>query len=178
MEEELTLPKLPTVSWDSETQTFSNTRKRGRDGAPTAPTFNNSSDPAVFSSDDDPHLENYTEGRHRKKRYVGTWFEQHPTSSDSTFSEAPQPLPKTKRTFRRQLDSGVWMGSDPSSVNMEDDRYSVDLEDTAELMLPHETRGPLLKHARPIPPISPLEQAARDQIQKALDKGDLTVDLS
>ncbi|KAI1765718.1 hypothetical protein GGR53DRAFT_248717 [Hypoxylon sp. FL1150] len=170
MEDELTLPKLPTVSWDSETQTFSNTRKRGRDGAPTTPAFNNSSDPAVFSSDDDPHLENYTQGRHHKKRYIGTWFQQHPASSDSTFSEAPQPLPKTKRTFRRQLDSGVWMGSD-FSVDMEDDT-------TADTELPAEPRLPQLRHARSVPVISPLEQVARDKIQRALEDGVPTVDLS
>ncbi|CAK7198813.1 hypothetical protein SEUCBS139899_001480 [Sporothrix eucalyptigena] len=57
--------------------------------------LNNSSDPAVFSSDDDPALDNYAPpdptganpgGRLRKKkRYVGAWFAQHPESTDSTF---------------------------------------------------------------------------------------------
>ncbi|CAK7228261.1 hypothetical protein SBRCBS47491_006847 [Sporothrix bragantina] len=58
--------------------------------------MNNSSDPAVFSSDDDPALDNYAPpdptgastggGRLRKKkRYVGAWFAQHPESTDSTF---------------------------------------------------------------------------------------------
>ncbi|KAI1778929.1 hypothetical protein F4818DRAFT_234044 [Hypoxylon cercidicola] len=170
MEEELTLPKLPAVSWDSETQTFSNTRKRARDGIPSALSFNNSSDPAVFSSDDDPHLENYTQGRHRKRRYVGSLFQQHPASSDSTFSEAPRPLPKAKRTFARQLDSGVWMGSD-NSVDTEDDAVS-------EIKIPTESRLSQLKHARPIPVISPIEQAARDKIQNAIEDGIPTVDLS
>lgn len=55
--------------------------------------FNNSSDPAVFSSDDDPALDNYvpydsnsgsaTSQFRRKNRYVGSWFAQHPQSSDS-----------------------------------------------------------------------------------------------
>ncbi len=54
--------------------------------------LSNSSDPAVFSSDDDPALDNYapeaTAGRSRKKkRYVGAWFAQHPASADSTFDE-------------------------------------------------------------------------------------------
>ncbi|XXH02331.1 hypothetical protein Hte_008704 [Hypoxylon texense] len=170
MEEELTLPKLPTVSWDSETQSFTNTRKRARDGVSATPAFNNSSDPAIFSSDDDPQLENYTQGRRRKRRYVGSWFQQHPTSSDSTFSEAPRPLPKANRTFARQLDSGVWMGSD-SSVDAEDDAV-------AEIKAPTEPKLPQLRHARPIPVISPIEQAARDKIQMAVEDGVPTVDLS
>ncbi|KAI0172893.1 hypothetical protein GGR52DRAFT_580523 [Hypoxylon sp. FL1284] len=169
MEDELTLPKLPAVSWDSETQTFTNRRKRGRGGTLT-PAFNNSSDPAVFSSDDDPHVDNYTQGRHRKKRYVGSWFQQHPVSSDSTFSEAPQPLPKPKRILERQLDSGVWMGSD-GSVDTEDDVVE-------RIKTPTEPRLPQLRHARPVPVVSPIEQAARDKIQRAIDDGIPAVDLS
>jgi hypothetical protein len=59
--------------------------------------LNNSSDPAVFSSDDDPALDNYAlpdptgtgDGSRvrKKKRYVGAWFAQHPASTDSTFDE-------------------------------------------------------------------------------------------
>ncbi|KAL7621490.1 hypothetical protein AAE478_008813 [Parahypoxylon ruwenzoriense] len=170
MAEEPTLPKLPAVSWNFETQTFTNTRKRARDGASAQPLFNNSSDPAVFSSDDDPHIENYTQGRHRKKRYVGSWFQQHPTSSDSTFSEAVRPLPKTKkRTFERQFDSGVWMGSDSS----------VDIEDGATHMnIPAESKLPQLRHARPMAPLSPRESAIRNAIQDAIDRGIEKIDLS
>ncbi|OTA93183.1 hypothetical protein M434DRAFT_40095, partial [Hypoxylon sp. CO27-5] len=167
--EEPTLPKLPTVSWDFETQTFANTRKRARDGQPSLPVFANSSDPAVFSSDDDPGVENYAQGRHRKKRYVGSWFQQHPTSSDSTFSEISRPLPKTRRTFKRQLDSGVWMGSD-NSVDTEDDT-------TSDIKLPTEPKLQL-KHARPAIVISPSEATAREVIQRAIDTGSQVIDLS
>ncbi|KAI1379101.1 hypothetical protein F4677DRAFT_442829 [Hypoxylon crocopeplum] len=170
MAEEPTLPKLPTVSWDSETQTFANTRKRAHDRSLAPSIFSNSSDPAVFSSDDDPHVENYTEGRRRKKRYVGSWFQQHPTSSDSTFSEPARPLPKTKRTFQRQFDSGVWMGSD-NSVDVEDDA-------TADIKVPTESKLPQLRHARPVTTISPSEVAIRRVIQNAIDSGNPTVDLS
>ncbi|KAI0116573.1 hypothetical protein F4776DRAFT_666328 [Hypoxylon sp. NC0597] len=169
MAEEPTLPKLPTVSWDFETQTFANTRKRARDGQPSLPVFANSSDPAVFSSDDDPGVENYTQGRHRKKRYVGSWFQQHPTSSDSTFSEISRPLPKTRRTFKRQLDSGVWMGSD-NSVDAEDDT-------TSDIKVPAESKLQL-KHARPAIAISPSEATARQVIQRAIDTGAQVIDLS
>ncbi|KAI1417364.1 hypothetical protein F5Y13DRAFT_83720 [Hypoxylon sp. FL1857] len=169
MAEEPTLPKLPTVSWDFETQTFANTRKRARDGQPPLPVFSNSSDPAVFSSDDDPGVENYTQGRHKKKRYIGSWFQQHPTSSDSTFSEISRPLPKTRRTFKRQLDSGVWMGSD-NSVDTED-------EATPAVKAPAESKLQL-KHARPVMAISPSEARAREVIQHAIDSGTQVIDLS
>ncbi|KAH8170084.1 leucine rich repeats (2 copies) domain-containing protein [Sarocladium implicatum] len=115
MSEEPTLPRLPAVSWDERSQSFSNNpRKRGRlthaNNVPSS-AFN-SSDPAVFSSDDDPALDNYVEGR-RKRRYVGTWFSQHPTSSDSTFGDVTvTENPRPKRTWARQLDSGIFLGSD------------------------------------------------------------------
>ncbi|KAI1137399.1 hypothetical protein F5Y05DRAFT_69598 [Hypoxylon sp. FL0543] len=169
MAEEPTLPKLPTVSWDFETQTFANTRKRARDGQPSLPVFSNSSDPAVFSSDDDPGIENYTQGRHRKKRYIGSWFQQHPASSDSTFSEISRPLPKTRRTFKRQLDSGVWMGSD-NSVDTDDDT-------TTDIKVPAESKLQL-KHARPVVTMSPGEASAREVIQGAIDTGSQVIDLS
>ncbi|OTB00017.1 hypothetical protein M426DRAFT_15907 [Hypoxylon sp. CI-4A] len=173
MDEEPTLPKLPSVSWDQETQSFANTRKRARDQSlPPPPIFTNSSDPAIFSSDDDPQLENYTQGRHRKKRYVGSWFQQHPASSDSTFSEAPQPLPKAKsqRTFKRQFDSGVWMGSD-ISIDTEDDQDQ-------DIKTPAESKLPQLRHARPVMSIPPGEAVAREVVGKAIYDGTPTVDLS
>ncbi|KAI1456817.1 hypothetical protein F4805DRAFT_212879 [Annulohypoxylon moriforme] len=172
MAEEPTLPKLPAVSWDFETETFSNTRKRARTRGESSapPIFNNSSDPAVFSSDDDPQLENYTQGRHRKKRYIGSWFQQHLASSDSTFGESVQPAPRANRTLQRQFDSGVWMGSD-ISVDTEDDTI-VDIE------MPTEPRLLQLRHARPVAAISPNEAAAREKIQTAIDNGVQSIDLS
>ncbi|KAI1392007.1 uncharacterized protein F4822DRAFT_112811 [Hypoxylon trugodes] len=171
MEEEPTLPKLPAVSWDSDTQTFTNTRKRARDQSLALPTFNNSSDPAIFSSDDDPSLENYTQNQRRKKRYVGSWFQQHPTSSDSTFSEiVQQPLPKTRRTFRRQFDSGVWLGSD-NSVDMEEDSVT-------DVKTPVESKLLQLGHVRATTTISSTEANARQVIQDAIDKGTQVVNLT
>ncbi|KAI1506065.1 hypothetical protein F5X99DRAFT_404613 [Biscogniauxia marginata] len=168
MTEEPTLP--PTVAWDSETQSFANTRKRARDGAAALPLFTNSSDPAVFSSDDDPHVDNYSHGRHRKKRYVGSWFQQHPASSDSTFAEVVRPRPKAKRTFERQFDSGVWMGSDSS----------MDLEESTvlEIELPAEPKLPQLRYARPAAAVSPREDIVRRKIQSAIDEGNEDIDLS
>lgn len=69
-----------------------------------------SSDPALFSSDDIPAsgLENYNapvSGAGRKRRYRGTWWGeqvQDPKRRRADFKE------------KRNVDSGVWMGSDES----------------------------------------------------------------
>ncbi|KGO78231.1 Leucine-rich repeat, typical subtype [Penicillium italicum] len=71
-----------------------------------------SSDPALFSSDDIPAsgLENYhatVSGAGRKRRYRGTWWGEQVLD------------PKRKRTEfkdKRNVDSGVWMGSDESGA--------------------------------------------------------------
>jgi len=171
MAEELSLPRLPAVSWNAETQSFSNNPKKRvrtrRSSAASASAFN-SSDPAVFSSDDDPALDNYIEGR-KKRKYVGSWFRQEPVlSSDSAFEDSqPRPLPKSRRTFKRQLDSGVWMGSDSTDDGFEELQVSV--------------QPKLPELAQPAPPpqpvISAAERHARAMIQRCLDDGDETVDL-
>ncbi|KAJ2981995.1 hypothetical protein NUW58_g6546 [Xylaria curta] len=170
MAEEPTLPSLPKVSWDSHTQTFTNTRKRNRDGALAQPIFSNSSDPAVFSSDDDPHVDNYVNGRHRKKRYVGSWFQQMPTSSDSTFAEAVELQPKPKRTFERQWDSGVWMGSDGSVEP--DEEFAMGIEQ------PPESKLPQLRNPCPTPSVAPEDVAVFREIDKAIEEGNPDVNLS
>lgn len=163
--EELSLPSLPAVSWDEQSQTFSNNpRKRVRNAASKhAPSsaFNNSSDPAIFSSDDDPALDNYVEGR-RKKRYVGSWFQQHPTSSDSTFSEIH--VPKQRRPWTRQADSGVFLGSDG---NESDDMLEPVLEEP-------KPRLPQLDLA--VRRVSRAEQVARDKVRACLEAGEETID--
>ncbi|KAF5024103.1 hypothetical protein F66182_3847 [Fusarium sp. NRRL 66182] len=163
--EEPSLPPLPAVSWDENSQSFSNNpRKRVRyAGSKHAPSsaFNNSSDPAVFSSDDDPALDNYVEGR-RKKRYIGSWFQQHPTSSDSTFSEIP--VPKQRRPWTRQADSGVFLGSDGNES-----------DDVLEA-IPEAPRPRLPQLNRAVCRVSKAEQVARDKVRACLDAGDETVD--
>ncbi|KAI0913456.1 hypothetical protein F4823DRAFT_41407 [Ustulina deusta] len=170
MAEEPTLPSLPKVSWDSHTQTFTNTRKRHRDGATPQPLLSNSSDPAVFSSDDDPHIDNYINGRHRKKRYVGSWFQQMPTSSDSTFGEPVEPKPKPKRTFERQWDSGVWMGSDGS--------VDADEEFATEMELPLESKLPQLQSPRPVSYRAAEDLVVYNRIDTAIEEGNPDIDLS
>ncbi|KAH0593735.1 hypothetical protein MHUMG1_08486 [Metarhizium humberi] len=167
MAEEPTLPCLPAVSWDESSQSFSNNpRKRVRH--PRSGGLYNSSDPAVFSSDDDPGLDNYVEGR-KKKRYVGSWFQQRPTSSDSTFSEH-MILPKPKRKLARQFDSGVYLGSDGTEG---DDLASEVLEMPLRSKLPQLSERP-----QPlIPAVSKAELLAREKIQSCLEQGNETIDL-
>ena len=172
MDDEPELPRLPAVTWNPETQSFNNTRKRARGptGAPPPPNFSNSSDPAVFSSDDDPSVDNYVHGKHRKKRYVGSWYQQHPASSDSAFGEDVSPAPeKTQRTLQRQFDSGVWMGSDG---------FTEDDEDTMiDAGLSVEPRLPQLIRTR-VKTTSQAEQFVLQRIQDYMDKGIETIDLS
>ncbi|ETS84833.1 hypothetical protein PFICI_02858 [Pestalotiopsis fici W106-1] len=183
MADEPALPRFPR--WDSGSQSF-NARKRVRSGddAAAAQLFANSSDPAMFSSDDDPNVENYTQGgpRHRKKRYVGSWFQQQPASGDSAFSEescASQhhhnrlprpPRGAAKRTFERTFDSGVWMGSDAST--------DLELEDS--LPPPPASRLPQLdvNRGRQTMVISRAEELAREKIFDAVENGTEDVDLT
>ncbi|KAI1130021.1 hypothetical protein F5Y10DRAFT_138993 [Nemania abortiva] len=168
MAEEPTLPSLPKVSWDSYTQSFTNTRKRNREGVPPQALFN-SSDPAVFSSDDDPSVDNYVNGRRHKKRYVGSWFQQMPASSDSTFGEVAGPQPKPNRTLERQLDSGVWMGSDELDL---DEEFPIGMEPSPEPKLPQ------LQAPRPVPSVTPEELVVGTRIDAAIENGDPNIDLS
>ena len=171
MDEEPTLPPLPAVAWNQQTQSFSNSRKRGRRG--NAPSlFSNSSDPAVFSSDDDPAaLDNYVHGR-RKKRYVGAWFSQLPTSSDSTFDddggEAAPPSARQKRTLERQLDSGVWLGGE--------DEEDMDLD--GEAPPPPQRRRRQAFQRVPSLRVGAAEMNARNAIQRCIDDGLEDIDLS
>lgn len=176
--EEPTLPRLPL------SVPFSDTRKRLR--SMEAPPPSTSSDPAVFSSDDDPALDNYQAHGRRKRRYVGTWFDQQPASSDSALGDETGPnyppprrnraTPKPKkREFRRQLDSGVWMGTDGAMTDTDD---SVDLEPpTARLSLlpPHDPAPLPLSPARPR--FTDEEQAAINMIRRCVDNGIEDVDL-
>lgn len=164
MADEPSLPALPAVSWDARSQSFSKgSRKRVRPEVAAGQLFCSSSDPAVFSSDDDPGLDNYVAGR-RKRKYLGSWYNQFPTSSDSAYSDG-QPLPKPKRTLRRQLDSGVYLGSD-----------GTDTDDMPELpvVLTTPTR-PIV--VRPnLSRLSDAERAAREKIRVCLEKGEESID--
>ncbi|KAF4509011.1 hypothetical protein G6O67_005324 [Ophiocordyceps sinensis] len=167
MADEPSLPRLPTVSCDEASQPFSNNTRKRRDGlcSPKASSPSlNSSDGAVFSSDDDPGLDNYVQGR-KKKRYIGSWFQQLPLSSDSAFGEAESALKPVKRTLARQVDSGVFLGSD-----------GTDNEDMMEALdVPVRARLPQLEK-RPVPQVSPAELVARERVRLCLEQGFETID--
>ncbi|PHH54579.1 hypothetical protein CFIMG_003563RA [Ceratocystis fimbriata CBS 114723] len=123
MSEEPTLPPLPPIDKnDLHTQTpICNPRKRALQRSECyPPSFATSSDPAIFSSDDDPSLENYEpSSERRKRRLVGSWYEHNvaaPSSSDSTFTDdtvLQKPVrPVTRRIFTKNFDSGIYLGSD------------------------------------------------------------------
>jgi len=70
---------------------------------------NTSSDPPLFSSDPvDPSIDNYGQNS-RKRQYRGVWWGQQVKSSRQSHK-----APIAKSPFARNLDSGVWMGSDSS----------------------------------------------------------------
>ncbi|KAH7037615.1 uncharacterized protein B0I36DRAFT_314441 [Microdochium trichocladiopsis] len=172
MADEPTLPRMPGVSWDAGTETFANTRKRARNLLnPPPPLFNNSSDPAVFSSDDDPHVDNYTQGRHKKKRYVGSWFQQQLASSDPALGEDTRNQSRGgKRTLERQMDSGVWMGSDDSA--------DLDMGESVFELAPAEPRLPQLRRPIATSQLSETEELVREKIETVVEQGIEDVDLS
>lgn len=213
MAEEPSLPRLPLpgVSWDENTQSFSNNpKKRGRGnrksspytgpGGPSSGGAHNSSDPAVFSSDDDPALDNYVGEGRRKKRYVGSWFQQQPAvpSSDSAFGGPDddvitQPKGPQRRTgtLARKLDSGVFLGSDCSSASSEDDFVLPAMETSMMATRPKVVRPPtaaaaggssssaalaLASAQRRLKQRSEAERRLQDEVRRALDNGDETVD--
>ncbi|KAK4102940.1 hypothetical protein N658DRAFT_446569 [Parathielavia hyrcaniae] len=191
MADEPTLPQLPPFPPPPDR------RKRGRDMEPPPTLSSTSSDPAFFSSDDDPALDNYQSHGRRKRRYVGAWFDQQPASSDSGVGDDTRqsfPFPRRnrgppqpqKREFRRQLDSGVWMGTEGNLTDTDD---SFDLDPVPAkfpLSSPPALRQCTASNTNmPSIPLSPArprltsgEQQVQNTIQSCVDRGDELVDLS
>lgn len=83
-----------------------------------------SSDPPLFSSDSlDPSVEHYAQPG-RKRQHVGTWYDDHHdhgmTSSTSLSSKRK---PRERGPFRRNFDSGIYLGSD-DTVELPQDHES------------------------------------------------------
>jgi hypothetical protein len=150
-------PTLPRLSWNPLSETFSNQapRKRVRlhDSPPPL-----SSDPAIFSSDDDPSADNYVPGR-RKKQYRGPWFKQE--SCDEYMEDTP-PNEKRPRAFKRQMDSGVWMGSDGTD------------SDLGDLPAPSASQSFSYRGSQQAVQLSPVDE----HIHECLEYGNEAVDLS
>ncbi|KAF7877189.1 hypothetical protein EAF04_000874 [Stromatinia cepivora] len=167
MADELSLPRLIR---DNTSSTFAKTslsRKRVRDSP-----HPDSSDPPIFSSDDDPSVEKYTQKR-RKQRFRGPWFDQQ-LASDSALEDEPldRKVPiRNKRTFSKKVDSGVFMGSDGTDVE------DVEMD-----------KGKKVSPANHVPVPSPLKSRiiistprdihAQRKIEKCLEDGEEYIDLS
>lgn len=180
MAEEPTLPVLPRPLGRERLSPplLGDRRKRAR-GTNAPPSVLSSSDPAIFSSDDDPALDNYVHGR-RKKRYVGTWYDQHPASSDSADSAIGDDMrnrhmPKPpRRQFRRQQDSGVYLGLE----GITDTDESVDLEPlAAKLPLPPRPPQPEPLQLMARTKLSWEEEVAREIVGSCVDNGRELIDL-
>ncbi len=143
-----------------------------------------SSDPALFSSDENgPGAEDYSTKR-RKKVYAGSWF-QHRAKANRE---------DKKREFKRNYDSGIFMGSESSEPPSSDSLGSLEEElmrdqrrmelDLQTAPKAHSSRSrPLLRssslpfrHAQP--DVSPQHRSVTHIVQCCLDRGEESVDLS
>lgn len=95
-------------------------RKRTRSDYDDDPAT--SSDPALFSSDEQaPGAENYTAGKRKKRTFRGSWWDRHPVKAGSRKSTR-------KREFKRNYDSGIFMGSEASEASLSSDSFSMEDE--------------------------------------------------
>lgn len=99
-------PSLPPLLSPSDAEDHC-TARRGRKRSYDCST---SSDPPLFSSDDlrEASSDNYVSLDRRKRHYKGAWWGATVASSAGTHSEGE------KRALVRNIDSGVWLGSDGS----------------------------------------------------------------
>lgn len=168
MEDEPDLPRLARIS-ETDTLPANPTRKRVRHGSFAAL----SSDPAIFSSDDDPSADNYSRQRNKKK-FRGPWYRQVLASETNSPHEldGSEPVKKTDRKFERKYDSGVFLGSD-----------GTDLDEVIEAIESKQASSLPLRQVRTQPRIQPPEKSEEEawveaQIQRCLEDGNETVDLS
>jgi Leucine Rich repeats (2 copies) len=115
MEQEVDLPPLPVLVPQDETPpTLSDLQPRRK--RPRAEyDLTTSSDPALFSSDDRaPSADNYVSKR-RKEQWRGTWW------GEKVEGPSPSRANAGKRKFTRNIDSGVWMGSEGTDTSFEDE---------------------------------------------------------
>ncbi|XMA15157.1 hypothetical protein WAI453_007948 [Rhynchosporium graminicola] len=161
MSEDLPLPRL---TWNPSTETFSKDapRKRVRSSPPV------SSDP-IFSGDEDPSADNYTQHDVRRKRkYRGPWYRQRP-EPDSELNDSDQLPQRKKRPFERQFDSGIFMGSDGTDIGEEMEDAGAGNGPALSLRLERD-----LKTEERLSP----EDMARKQIELCLEEGNEIIDLS
>ena len=100
-------PSLPAPVAEPDLDESWTSRKRVLEREPSS-----SSDPPLFSSDDQPasNVEDSLAVGQRKRQYRGTWWDaaaSHPQG------------PRKRRNFTRNLDSGVWLGSEDSEASLD-----------------------------------------------------------
>ena len=159
-------PSLPPLVWNPVTESFAEQRasKRVRRESPII-----SSDPPLFSSDDDPSLDNYTRSR-CKQTYRGPWYSRRPDSNQESQRTSDKPK-RSKRTFERQFDSGVWLGSDETDLD-----EPIEGLQTADETWNLPVRQSQATQTKDAPP-SPLA-LAQGQIEMCLEDGNESIDLS
>ncbi|KAL9008185.1 MAG: hypothetical protein Q9173_006663, partial [Seirophora scorigena] len=144
----------------------------------------NSSDTPLFSSDDNPASAEDYFAHHNKRQRRGPWW-GHKEQADP-----PIPRAKAKREFKRNMDSGVWLGSD---TGIEDDldilhvNRTQSVEPLRDLALrtseePIRFDGPVFPYWEE-QPTDPdqfwfIQKAAAMRIGECIDNGKDTVDLS
>ena len=155
--DDIQLPPLPPLR-------PSLSRKRTRsDYAPAT-----SSDPALFSSDDiTPDAANYAAKRQRGQR-TGTWWQS-------------EDLPvRRKRSFRRNFDSGIFLGSEETDGSLEEEFLNdYAKEDGGERLtqrLEHKTTVSDLEVE--IPTRHSRLKLVVDIVKRCLEDGDGAVDLT
>lgn len=129
----------------------------------------NSSDPPMFSSDGPQHsvgAENYAlDLKRRKIKYKGTWWGEKPAGAQHQ---------NGKRKFTRNLDSGVWMGSESTDDSLEDELLR-DLDGPASKPALPKAFEPRVVYANSV---SPAQLEAERIVQGCLEEGKETIDLS
>lgn len=143
-----------------------------------------SSDPALFSGDEAiPGAEDYSQKR-KKKMYTGSWWNHRVKANKDD----------KKREFRRNFDSGIFMGSEGSEPLSSDSIGSLEEELIQDQQIAASRREyvrfPSVFHSKPhlrtfgLPSLSTSSETAPEHvvasqiIQKCLDEGSETVDLS
>lgn len=121
---------------------------------------NPSSDPPLFSSDPlDASVENYVQ-KPRKRQYRGTWWGQRAKRQHLS-----------SRTFVRNLDSGVWMGSDGSDDTLPDTSINDYAPQAVSLQLSRWRQSVQPSHTQP-------EMHAYQVVQDSVERDKEYVDLS
>lgn len=136
--DDVELPPLPSSQAPRRESSWS-LLKRKRSRLNCEPEPATSSDPALFSSDDPaPSAECYSAKR-RKDKWHGTWWGERLRGKSA----------REKRAFKRNYDSGIWMGSEGTESSLEDEF----LNDQRKLVVGEsflQERGELLANADPL----------------------------